>query len=137
MMGDLVKALGNAPGLYKGWPAAGAAGLNQLKHADLAQLKTLEKSLASASVEFWVDAVHVRRAAGQGRRQRVRFGSGASTQGVSGVGIGVSYTLSALNEPVKVVPPAHALPLKKLTRRSVAARARPVGRREHRAVKKT
>jgi hypothetical protein len=112
MMGDLVKAL-NAPGLSK-LAGSGAAGLNQLKTADSAQLKTLEKSLASASVEFWVDAgTFVVR---QGKVDaKLRFGSGASTQGVSGVGIGVTYTLSALNEPVKVVPPAHALPLKKLT----------------------
>jgi hypothetical protein len=111
-MADLVKAL-NAPGLAK-MAGSGAAGLNQLKSRDSAQLKSLEKSLTSASVEFWVDAgTFVVR---QGKIDaKLRFGSGASTQGVSGVGVGVSYTLSGLNEPVKVAPPAHALPLKNLT----------------------
>jgi hypothetical protein len=111
LMADLVKVL-NAPGLSKA-VGSGAAALNQLKGRDSAQLKALERSLASASVEFWVDAgtFEVR----QGKIDaKLRFGSGTSTQGVSGLGIGVSYTLSGLNEPVKVVPPAHALPLKKL-----------------------
>ena len=112
LMSDLVKAL-NAPGLSKA-AGSGAAALKQLKGKDSAQLKTLERSLASASVEFWVDAAtfDVR----QGKIDAtLRFGSGGSTQGVSGLGIGVNYTLSGLNKPVKVVAPAHALPLKKLT----------------------
>ncbi len=111
LMSDLVKAL-NAPGLSKA-AGSGAAALKQLKGKDSAQLKTLERSLASASVEFWVDAAtfDVR----QGKIDAtLRFGSGGSTQGVSGLGIGVNYTLSGLNKPVKVVAPAHALPLKKL-----------------------
>ena len=111
LMADLVKVL-NAPGLSKA-VGSGAAALNQLKGQDSAQVKALERSLASASVEFWVDAgtFEVR----QGKIDaKLRFGSGTSTKGVSGLGIGVSYTLSGLNEPVKVVPPAHALPLKKL-----------------------
>ena len=111
LMADLVKAL-NAPGLAKG-AGSGAAALNQLKATNSAQLKILEKSLTSASVETWVDAGTF--ALRQGKTDaKLRFGSGTSTQGVSGLGIGVSYTLSGLNEPVKVAPPAHALPLKKL-----------------------
>ena len=112
LISDLVKVL-NAPGLSTA-AGSGAAALNQLKGKDSAQLKTLEKSLASASAEFWIDAgtFDLR----QGKIDaKLRFGSGASTQGVSGLGIGVSYTLSGFNEPVKVVAPAHALPLKKLT----------------------
>lgn len=111
LMSDLVKVL-NAPGLAKA-AGSGAAALNQLKGQDSAQLKTLEKSLASASAEFWIEAgtFDLR----QGKIDaKLRFGSGTSTQGVSGLGIGVNYTLSGLNEPVKVVPPTHALPLKKL-----------------------
>jgi hypothetical protein len=112
LMADLVKVL-NAPGLSK---AAGsdAAALNQLKGKDSSELKALEKSLASASAEFWIDAGTFEMRQGK-IDAKLRFGSGSSTQGVSGLGIGVSYTLSGLNEPVKVVPPAHALPLKKLT----------------------
>ena len=111
LMSDLVKVL-NAPGLSKA-AGSGAAALNQLKGKDSAQLKTLEKSLASASAEFWIDAGTFDMRQGK-IDAKLRFGSGSSTQGVSGLGIAVSYTLSGFNEPVKVVPPAHALPLKKL-----------------------
>ena len=111
LMSDLVKAL-NAPGLSKA-AGSGAAALDQLKGKDSAQLKTLEKSLASASAEFWIDAGTFEMRQGK-IDAKLRFGSGSSTQGVSGLGIGVSYTLSGFNEPVKVVPPPHALPLKKL-----------------------
>ena len=109
IMDDLVKALNN-PAL-SGATGSGGAALNQLKSSG--RLKTLEKSLASASMQFWIDAKTFLVVKGDVRAQ-LRFGGGSATQGVSGLGVDVAYTLGGFGQPVKVVPPAHALPLKKL-----------------------
>ncbi len=110
IMDDLVKALNN-PAL-SGATGSGGAALNQLKRSG--QLKTLEKSLASASMQFWIDARTFLVVKGDVRAQ-LRFGGGSATQGVSGLGVDMAFTLGGFGQPVKVVPPAHALPLKKLT----------------------
>ena len=110
IMDDLVKALSN-PALAKA-AGSGAATLNRLKGSP--QLKSLEKSLASASAQYWIDAKTFVVLKGE-FEAKLQFGSGSTTQGVSGLGIDATFTLSGLGEPVKVTPPAHAQPLKKLT----------------------
>jgi hypothetical protein len=112
VMSALIKAL-NAPGLAKS-AGSGAAALNQLKSSG--QLKSLEKSLASASVQYWVDASTflVRKGTIDAK---LKFGGATAASGVSGLSVNVSYVLSHFGEPVKVTPPKHALPLKSLTNR--------------------
>jgi len=110
IMDDLVKAL-NDPALSKA-TGSGAAALNQLKSSG--ELKTLEKSLTAASVEYWVDAKTFVVVKGK-LDARLQFGGSSATQGVSGLGIDVTFALGNVGQPVKVIPPAHALPLKKLT----------------------
>ena len=109
-MDDLVKVLNN-PALSKS-TGSGAAALHQLKGS--AQLKTLEKSLTAASMEYWIDAKTFVVVKGK-LDAKMQFGGGSATQGVSGLGIDVAFTLGNLGQPVKVIPPAHAQPLKKLT----------------------
>ena len=110
VMSDLIKAL-NAPGLAKS-AGSGASALNQLKSSP--QLKSLEKSLASASVQYWIDASTFLVQKGT-IDAKLKFGGATSASGVSGLGIDIGYSLSHFGEPVKVTPPKHALPLKSLT----------------------
>ncbi len=110
VMSSLIKAL-NAPGLSKS-AGSGAAALNQLKSSG--QLKSLEKSLASASVQYWVDASTFLVQKGT-VDAKLKFGGATAASGVSGLSVNVTYALSHFGEPVKVTPPKHALPLKSLT----------------------
>ena len=110
IMDDIVKALNN-PALSQG-AGSGAAVLNQLRSSG--QLRTLEKSLAAASVQEWIDAQTFLVSKGS-FGAKLRFGSGSAASGVSGLGIDVAFTLGGFNQPVKVTPPAHAQPIKKLT----------------------
>jgi hypothetical protein len=110
VMSDLVKAL-NAPGLAKS-AGSGASALNQLKGS--AQLKSLEKALASASVQYWVDASTFLVQKGT-IDAKLKLGGATAASGVSGLGIDIGYSLSHFGAPVKVTPPKHALPLKSLT----------------------
>ena len=110
VMSDLIKAL-NAPGLAKS-AGSGASALNQLKSSP--QLKSLEKSLASASVQYWIDASTFLVQKGT-IDAKLKFGGATSASGVSGLGIDIGYSLSHFGEPVKVTPPKRALPLKSLT----------------------
>jgi hypothetical protein len=104
VMSALIKAL-NAPGLAKS-VGSGAAVLDQLK--------SLEKALASASVQYWVDASTflVRKGTVDAR---LKFGGATAASGVSGLSVNVNYVLSHFGEPVQVTPPKHALPLTSLT----------------------
>jgi hypothetical protein len=110
VMSALIKAL-NAPGLATS-AGSGAAALGRLKSSG--QLKSLEKSLASASLQYWVDASTflVRKGTVDAR---LKFGGATAASGASGLSVNVSYVLSHFGEPVKVTPPKHALPLKSLT----------------------
>ena len=109
---DLVKAL-NDPSLMK---AAGsdAAMLEQLKSQNAQQLKDLEKSLTSATVEFWVDASSFYLRKGK-LAATMTFTGDVASQGLKGATVDMTLALSAFNEPVTVTPPAHALPFKQLT----------------------
>jgi hypothetical protein len=110
-MNDLVKAL-NDPALSKAAGSDGAV-LNQLRSGNSPLLKSLEKSLAAASAEYWIDAKTFVVRKGK-LEAKLQFGGGSATQGVSGLGIDIAYTLGSFGRPVKVTPPAHAQPLKKL-----------------------
>ncbi len=110
---DTAKVMADVAKLLASPAFAKAAGTRAGGLPDSAELKNLEKSFTSGSAEWWVDASTF--ALRQGKaNETFKFGSGASTQGVTGMSVAISYTLSGLNEPVTVVPPAHALPLKKL-----------------------
>lgn len=109
VMSSLIKAL-NAPGLAKS--AGSGAALNQLKSSG--QLKSLEKSLASASVQYWVDASTFLVQKGT-VDAKLKFGGATAASGVSGLSVNVTYVLDHFGQPVKVTPPKHALPLKSLT----------------------
>jgi hypothetical protein len=110
VMDDIVGALNN-PALSRA-AGSGAAALNRLKSSG--QLKSLEKSLVSASAQYWIDATTfvVRKGT---LDAKLRFGGSSATQGVNGLGVDIAYTLGGFGQPVKVTPPAHAQPLKKLT----------------------
>jgi hypothetical protein len=110
VMVDIVNAL-NSPALSKA-TGSSAATLNRLKSSG--ELKSLEKSLVSASTQSWIDAKTFMLLKGT-LAAKLQLSSGSSTQGVSGLGIDVAYTLGNLGQPVTVTPPAHALPLKALT----------------------
>ena len=73
VMSDLVKALNNPASQRR--RAAARAALGQLQARDPAQLKSLEKALASASVQEWIDAATFRVDQG-GFDAKLRFGSG-------------------------------------------------------------
>ena len=111
IMDEIVKALDN-PAFSKG-AGSGAAVLNQLRSSG--QLKTLEKSLAAASVQEWVDAQTFLVSKGS-FDAKLHLGSGSASSGVSGLGINVTFTLGGFNQPFKVTPPAHAQPIEKLTK---------------------
>ena len=110
IMDDLVKALDN-PALSKG-TGSGSAVLNMLKSSG--RLESLEKSLTAASAQEWIDAQTflVRKISVDAK---LRFSGLSGSSGVSGMGLNVTFVLGGFNQPVKVVPPAHAQPLKKLT----------------------
>ena len=76
-----------------------------------ALLKSLQKSLASASVEEWIDTTSFRVVKGA-VAARLHFGSG---QSATGIGVQAAVTLDGFDQPVKVVPPLHAKPFKQLT----------------------
>jgi len=111
IMGDLVKALSSSAA-SKAAGGAGNAGaeLSLLQH-DPALLNGLKKALTSASVEEWIDASSFRLVKGA-VDARLRFGNGPSA---IGLGVHATLTLGGFNQPVKVVAPAHARPLKQLT----------------------
>ena len=110
VMSDLIKAL-NAPGVA-GSAGSAAAALGQLKSSG--QLKSIEKSLASASVQYWIDASTflVRKGTIDAK---LKFGGATAASGVSGLGVHIGYALDHFGAPVTVSPPKHALPLKSLT----------------------
>ena len=91
-----------------------------------AELKYLEKSFTSGSAEWWVDASTFALRRGK-VDETFKFGSGASTQGVTGFTVGMNYTLSRLNEPVTVVPPVHALAAQEARRAVCRCSPRPSG----------
>jgi hypothetical protein len=109
--GDLLKGLSSSA-FSKAAGSAGNAGaeLNLLQH-NPALLNGLKKALASASVEEWIDASTFRVVKGAFDAQ-LHFGSGQST---TGLGVHATLTLGGYNQPVTVVPPLHAKPLKQLT----------------------
>jgi len=111
VMSDFIKAL-TGPAASRAAGSAGGAGaeLNLLTH-DSALLKSLQKSLASASVEEWIDATSFRLVKGA-VTARLHFGSG---QSATGLGVQATVTLSGFDQPVTVVPPLHAKPFKQLT----------------------
>ena len=107
----VLKALSSSA-FSKAASGAGAAGaeLNLLQN-DPALLNALKKALASASVEEWIDAASFRVVKGTFDAS-LRFGSGRSA---TGLGVRATLALSGYNQPVKVVPPIGAKPLKQLT----------------------
>ena len=91
VMADVAKLL-SSPGFAK------AAGTSALGLPGSAELKNLEKSFTSGSAEWWVDASTFALRRGK-VDETFKFGSGASTQGVTGFTVGMNYTLSGLNSP--------------------------------------
>jgi len=112
IMGDLVKVL-TSSAVAKAAAGNGSAGmeLNLLKQ-DPALLKSLQKALASASVQEWIDAATFRLEQGK-LDARFNVASGATTSFLT---IHVVYGLSGFGQPVKVVAPRHALPFKRLSK---------------------
>jgi hypothetical protein len=107
---DVLKALSGSA--FSKAASAGAAGaeLNLLQN-NPALLNGLKKALASASVEEWIDAASFRVVKGA-FDARLHFGDG---QSATGLGVHATLALSGYNQPVKVVPPVGAKPLKQLT----------------------
>jgi len=110
IMGDVVKALGN-PALSNG-TGSSAGVLNMLKSSG--QLKSLEKSLAAASAQEWIDSQSflVRKISVDAK---LHFAGLSGSSGATGASLDITFVLGGFNQPVTVTPPAHALPLKKLT----------------------
>ena len=110
VVSDLIKAL-NVPGVARS-AGSGAAALGQLEGSG--QLKSIEKSLASASVQYWIDASTFLVQKGT-IDAKLKFGGATAASGVSGLGVHIGYALDHFGAPVTVSPPKHALPLKSLT----------------------